>query len=370
MKAYIFGNYLDENVSLERGGFEFQKDEDLLYGISQSDIEKAAAEISKSAIGNEITTRQEKKKIKIQTYVDHEAPWHKSILKTLDLSSLNYEPSIEEMEIALQREKHKQEVAAARKIKELLEDGDIDELKSNVNELINQISDTSKNDLAHYIVTRRKILELFKKNLELDSKGNYKSEAVVHDIIFPRRADSDNLLFEDHHLWIIDERLNFTAYVCSDKQLNNGNTDRPDLLAYNRRILFRGDNDASNPVTIFEFKRPQRDDFVNPSSRDDPIQQIVRYVNKVRGGQFKTPEGRTIVIYDNTPFYGYVVCDINSKVEEWLEREKDYKPMPDRLGWFRWHDNINLYMEVISWNKVLNDAEMRNRIFFQKLGIN
>ena len=143
----------------------------------------------------------------------------------------------------------------------------------------------------------------------------------------------------------------------------------PDLLAYDRRVLFRGDNESSNPVTIFEFKRPQRDDFVNPSSKEDPIQQIVRYVNQVRDGEDKTPGGREILISENTPFYGYVVCDLTSKVKKWLEFEKDYKPMPDNLGWFKWHGNINLYLEVVSWDKVLRDAEMRNRIFFHKLGI-
>jgi hypothetical protein len=43
--------------------------------------------------------------------------------------------------------------------------------------------------------------------------------------------------------------------------------------------------------------------------------------------------------------------------------------MPDRLGWFGWFKNINLYVEVVSWDKVLRDAKMRNRIFFEKLGI-
>ena len=38
IKAYVFSDYLDDNVSLERGGFEFQKDNDLLLGISQNDI--------------------------------------------------------------------------------------------------------------------------------------------------------------------------------------------------------------------------------------------------------------------------------------------------------------------------------------------
>lgn len=134
-------------------------------------------------------------------------------------------------------------------------------------------------------------------------------------------------------------------------------------------MLFRGDNEASNPVTIFEFKKPQRDDFVNPSSKEDPVQQIIRYVNQVREGKFKTPEGRKILVSDNTPFYGYVVCDLTPKVDKWLKTEKNFKPMPDGLGWFQWFENINLYMEVLSWDKVLKDADMRNKIFFHKLGI-
>jgi hypothetical protein len=43
--------------------------------------------------------------------------------------------------------------------------------------------------------------------------------------------------------------------------------------------------------------------------------------------------------------------------------------MPDGMGWFFWFGNINLYVEVLSWEKVLKDAEMRNRIFFNKLGL-
>ena len=242
-------------------------------------------------------------------------------------------------------------------------------VQDSVIEIVNKISGTSKNDLIHYIALRRKILDIFGKSLESDGSGAYSSEGVVHDIIFPRKGDTDTTSFHDHNLWIVDERLNFTNYVSSDIPLNGVNTERPDLLVYNNRVLFRGDNEASNPITIFEFKKPQRDDFVNPSSREDPVQQIVRYVNDIRDGKYKTPEGRKMLVATNTPFYGYVVCDLTSKVETWLEREKNFTPMPDRLGWFQWMGNINLYVEIMSWDKVLKDAKMRNEIFFRKLGI-
>lgn len=369
IKAYVFGSYLDRNVSLERGGFEFQMDADLILGIGQTEIERDAAAIAKEAMGADITLRQEKKKEHVQSYVDEEAPWHKTILEKIDLSGLPYNPTNEEIETRLQKEKFAQEIEIKRDVAKLLAESNFDKVKESVLEIVSKISDTSKNDLIHYIALRRKILDIFGKSLEVDDTGAYSSEGVVHDIIFPRKGDTEITSFDDHNLWIVDERLNFTYYVSSDVPLVGKNTERPDLLVYNKRILFRGDNEASNPITIFEFKKPQRDDFVNPSSQEDPVQQIVRYVNNIRDGKYKTPEGRKMLVAENTPFYGYVVCDLTTKVEIWLEREKNFKPMPDRLGWFQWMENINLYVEVISWDKMLRDAKMRNQIFFQKLGI-
>lgn len=369
IKAYVFGPYLDRNVSVERGGFEFQIDNDVLLGIGQTQIEQDAAGIAREAMGTDITFRQQRKKERVQSYVDEQAPWHKTILEEIDLSTMPYNPSNEEIETRLQKEKFAQEVSIRKEVAELMTETSFEKVKDSVAEIVNKVSGTSKNDLIHYIALRRTILDIFGKSLEVDEFGAYSSEGVVHDIIFPRKGDSDATLFHDHNLWIVDERLNFTTWVSSDVPLDGKNTDRPDLLVYNKRVLFRGENEASNPVTIFEFKKPQRDDFVNPSSREDPVQQIVRYVNDIRDGKYKTPEGRKILVAANTPFYGYVVCDLTQKVETWLEREKNFTPMPDRLGWFQWMSNINLYVEVLSWDKLLKDARMRNQIFFQKLGI-
>ncbi len=369
IKAYVFGKYLDDNVALERGEFEFKQDNDLLLGISRTQIESRTAQIAKNAVGDEILTRQEKKKVRVHAYVDEEAPWHKTVLNKLDLSTLPYNASNDEIESRLQRAKHTQEMQIKRDVKILLEHGDPAELAKNVSEIVGKISDTSKNDLVHYIALRRNILDLFAKSLEKDEQGDYSREGVVHDIFFPRKGDSDITSFEDHNLWMIDERLNFTTYVSSDLPLDGNKSDRTDLLVFNRRVSFRGENEASNPITVFEFKKPFRDDFVNPSSKEDPVEQIVRYVNAIRDGKYQTPQGRNILVAENTPFYGYVVCELTQKVKTWLHREKNFTPMPDGLGWFSWQGNIKLYIEVLSWDKVLRDAKMRNAIFFKKLGI-
>ena len=58
----MFGNYLDRNVSLERGGFEFKMEQDLVLGISQGEIEKKAATIAKESIGPDIPSGRKKRK--------------------------------------------------------------------------------------------------------------------------------------------------------------------------------------------------------------------------------------------------------------------------------------------------------------------
>ena len=41
----------------------------------------------------------------------------------------------------------------------------------------------------------------------------------------------------------------------------------------------------------------------------------------------------------------------------------------EAIEYFRFNDSLNSYMEILSYNKILNDAKKRNRILFQKLGI-
>ena len=369
IKAYVFGDYLNDNVSLERGEFRFQTESDLLGGIAQKDIEYKAAEIAQAAVGSEIAARKERKQQTIEQYVATEAPWHRLTITEADLSDLPYKPTKPQIEAHLQAKKFENEQQTRTQVAALLADDSRNDLNGKVEDLVKRISETSKSDLIHYVSMRKCVLDIFEKSLERDEHGKYKSEGEVHDIIMQRKKDSDEIDWETHNLWMLDERLNFAAYVSSEKPINAGNGSRTDITIFDKRVAFRGENEASNPITIFEFKKPSRDDFANPSSKEDPVQQIIRYVNQIRDGNFKTPKGREILVNENTPFYGYVVCELTQKVKTWLDREKNFTPMPDGLGWFTWYPNNRLYMEVLSWDKILKDAEMRNKVFFNKLGL-
>lgn len=304
VKAYVFGEYLDSNVSLERGSFNFQKEQDLIYGISQVDIEKQAANITQEALGSEISARKERKKATVEAYIDHEAPWHRELGQETDFSELPMNPSPDQIEMFLQEEKFKREVTTRQKVKEILNSEKNDSFEDRVSDVVQKISQTSKNDLVHYVSMRKCVLDIFGKSLDSNIDRKYSSEGEVHDIIMPRRKDIDQINYEDHNLWILDERLNFSGYVSSDKPLDGKRGDRTDITIFGKRIAFRGDNDASNPITIFEFKKPLRDNFCDPSSDEDPVFQIVRYVNAIRDGKYLMPNGREILVSENTPFYG------------------------------------------------------------------
>lgn len=371
IKSYVLGKYLDNNVLLERNAFKFpKKGSDMYLKFSQEDIEREAARITNQLeiFKEEINLRKDKKKKRVLEYINTEAPWHKVYIEDIDFATIPYNLNSEGIDLEVQKVKFEQEQSARVEVKKILEspseDIDSDALKA-----VEKLSKANISELAHYITLRRLILNLFKKSLEIKSDGEYSSEGTVHDIIFPTKTNSDNVPYDNHNLWIIDEKLNFTEFVSSDEALNGGTSERTDLLIFNKKMAFRGDNEASNPITIFEFKRPQRDDFVNHSSKEDPVQQVIRYVNDIKDGKFKTPKGRDILVGENTPFYGFIVCDLTKKVKDWLLKEQDFKEMPDSKGWFKWFSNINLYIEVLSWEKVLADSEMRNKIFFHKLGL-
>lgn len=368
--AYVMGSYLDQRVSTERAGFEFAKEGESIDPLSQKTIEKEAASVVATYFDTDVSSRRYKKIKRVKAYVDNEAPWNKPFFNKLDMSKLPVDASNEDIELEFQQIKYTVDSATRAKVSAILEKPpkDIAQIREVVNEISGSLHELGKTDLAHYVVLRRAVIDVFGKVLEWNEDGRYSKEEAVHKLIFPLKSDTDTLSYDDHNLWMIDERLSFHEYLASDKSLNpHKNDDRPDLLIFDKPILVRsGDDILSNPITVFEFKRPQRREY---TSSDDPIKQIARYVKKVRSGDYTINNGRAITVNDNTPAYGFVVCDITPKIREFCE-DAQLTKSPDEKGYFGYHKNYGIYFEVISFDKLRTDAELRNKVLFRKLGIN
>ena len=75
-----------------------------------------------------------------------------------------------------------------------------------------------------------------------------------------------------------------------------------------------------------------------------------------------------IVDKNVTPVYIYIVCDIVPKIEEFADLS-GLSISPDKQGYFGYNPKYNAYIEIKSFKKVIDDAKMRNQIFFKKLGL-
>lgn len=368
VKAYVFGDYLDRHVSVERGGFRFGLDPEMHAPIGKRDIEINAAEIAREAIGNDFLDRKAIKREHVERHVEAEAPWFDSVLDESDLTELRWNASPDEIEKFLHVEKLAQESEIRERIDAIVAEGSLDMIKGNVAEVVRRASDKHRDDLVRYVAFRGAILELLGQSLARDEEGEYFLAGAVHDILFPRGRDPNWMPFDHHNLWILDERLNFANYLASDQNLGDVDPDQgADQTAYDQRLLFRGEDVEENPVTIIALKYPGREGLVKDGTAENPVDQVINYVEEIRDGSGETSAEPPIRVPRNTPAYGYIICDPSPEFEKWLINGRNFTSMPDGLGFFHWISGSNLYIEVLSWEKVLKDAEMRNYFFFRRL---
>ena len=369
-RAYVQGQYLNENVDELRDKFTFSQEEDLFNQVSQDQIESTVA----YRIGEKYTIflneRMLAKHKRINDFIDNEEPWYKPFREDLDFSHLPEGISDKELSIELYKIKFEKQVETKSNAKKILDSNDdnADDHADTISDLVSSIGKMQQSDLVQYVAHRKLILDLFERSLETDENNKYVSEDDIHKIIFPTKKDSEEVEYERHNLWILDEKHSFSQYLTSDKEINGPRSDRGDIVIFDNKISVREGDRETNPITIFEFKKPGIDSFTNPSAKEDPVTQIIRYVKQYKAGKFKTPTGRQIEVDQNTPFYAYVVCTFTTKVKDWLD-EKDMTEMPDKQGYYMWHDKLKISFQVISWDKMLQDSKIRNKIFFKKLNI-
>ena len=97
------------------------------------------------------------------------------------------------------------------------------------------------------------------------------------------------------------------------------------------------------------------------SDSSNPVNQLYKYVSQLKTNTKKDKDGRIIRVGQNTKFYLYAVCDITTTLEQILDFH-DFSQTPDKLGYYKYNDKMNAYIEILSYDKIINDAKKRNRI--------
>jgi hypothetical protein len=236
-------------------------------------------------------------------------------------------------------------------------------------QLLRRVSDVYRDALAEYIVHRKAVIEIADQLRGADDSGAMSREDAFHQLMFPRQEDSVSTSYFQHNLWLLDERLSFISYISSDRTLHSGRRQQGDKVTdvafYDECYVAGGKGNTS--VVIVEFKRPGRDDYAFGKEGADPIKQIHDTVEYIRDRKsFVTTSKKTIEIPSSTPMTAIIVADLEPSLRA-LARRYDFNDTWDKLGLFKYHDDFDVYIEIIGFNKLISDAEKRNAAFFDIL---
>lgn len=250
---------------------------------------------------------------------------------------------------------------------------ELPDIDQKAKEYVSELQDESLSSLAEYIYKRKLILDMFEDRSGFDDidaeKAHY--EKVVHDLICPLGSTKSDLDYEDHNLWIIDDRLAFYSYFNSDKQLkaqaDSIDKRRPDITLFDLGMGF--EKGASlEPITIIEFKRPKRDDY---TMSDNPFTQVQDYVKELRSaGEASRFDGRMIRPIDpDTPFMCQIIADDTASLRDVMDRLNGFYKKAGSKSYYRWDSHFKIFMEVTSYSDLISGAKARHAAFFDKLGV-
>ncbi|GEM55106.1 hypothetical protein B0A58_01580 [Flavobacterium branchiophilum NBRC 15030 = ATCC 35035] len=384
IRAYVTGKFLDSIVNPERTLLNFpDEDENDIFEdqtITENNLKEQIANQIQDALNDYLYEVYEEKMQFVTGFIQNEVPQYKSLLKYKSDKIENLKPTTNKKSLDLELYKILQELEY--EVKEEYEeinddfyvDEEDDEYQKRYKEYIEKVIDVGSAKLSQYIIHRKTILDLFSKQLELNDNGKYSLENSVHQIIFPLKSTSDDISYDNQNLWMIDEKLSYHKYLASDLPLSSMNKDvvdsnseeRPDIIIFNSPIALVNNDAPYQSIVILEFKRPMRKGYYEEKN---PIEQIYGYIRKILDKKSLDNKGRVIQgVNSSTPFYCYLICDITSKIDE-IAENSDFTPTPDNLGYFGYNKKLNAYIEILSYQKMVNDAKQRNRILFEKLNL-
>ncbi len=382
-ECYVSSPLLDDRVRSERMSFDIEEEPLGLFAdneLSKKEIREAVLEHASAFLADYLTENRRLGKERVTTFVSQNAPRYRPILSRIPDEQLAVDPDISNRDLDLLLHGHFVSIES-----QLLADGhnmmnpkkgETDNSYQNrLRAYLEIVEDIKKSDLANYVAHRKVILDLLENAIQQKRDGKYEREDLIHNLIMPMGNTSDDIHFDICNLWLIDERLAFHDYLASDKKISampiteSNEPQKPDIIAYN---TFDNPVLASDTqklplasIVIIELKRPMRNDAAAGEEKD-PIEQALGYLERIRSGVVKTKLGRPIPKSEDVPGFCYVICDITPTVEKrckllGLTLTHDYS------GYFGYNPNYRAYIEVISFDRLLNAAKERNKAFFDKL---
>lgn len=225
-----------------------------------------------------------------------------------------------------------------------------------------KIPEDAKEALAVYVAYRNHVIQIFRQLLNREEDG-LATEDMVHQLIYPRYRDSEQVDYSSHNLWLIDDDLAYSRYISSDRT-PDGNARKKGEYAHD--LLVNNEND----LLVVEMKRPQKEgyDSSKEGNTNNPVDQLKRQILDIRKKKkVKDSKGRDVEISADAMVRGYLLADWNDSLESYLAME-DFKfsNFGGKMA-YRYYDNLNLMIEVIAFNRLVDRASNRNEAFIKML---
>ena len=373
------GKYLDDNVDMNRLSFNIPDGgplDSLANIITMDQIMKAIIVEVSNFLKDYLQPIADNKMKRIKDYVIHQAPQFRHLLKYMpeELSKIKPNLSEDKMDDELHRIKREFDRNTSKENAKLLSDLNKGVINSSeyiekFGQQVEKINSANGAALAEYVAHRKVILDLMEFAIRQKDDGHFQKESFLHNIIYPMRTTATDIPYSNHNLWLIDEKLAYCSYISSDIPFNNNPKDeRTDIMILNKPVAVSDEENKGKEhesIVLFELKRPMRNDY---NSNSNPINQLYEYVASLKTNKIQDKDGRIIRVGVSTKFYLYAVCDITSTLEHILDFH-DFSQTPDKMGYYKYNDKMNAYIEILSYDKIINDAKKRNKILFDKLGI-
>lgn len=380
--GYVSSPALNSQVTQDRTDFAIDEDSDGVFkdALDWKSIRQAIDDQCSKQLSPFTAEVARQKDERVERYIESDGPMYRPVLKYIKPKVRRLDPDVTDKQLDVELYKAMQDVQIELKTEgqELLkvtpEAADFEDFAAKVNDYFSKVMDVNQADLARYVCHRRAVLDFLHQQLIRQNDGKYSLEECVHNVIFPLGKTSDEVPLHRHQLWLVDEKLVYHRYLASDKPLKSmgilesASKKEPDIAVFNvfdKACAMVDQQDAPfSSVVVIEFKRPMRQDYAED---DNPVQQVLDYVQEVRDGKAKMPNGRLVAVMQNVPFYCYVICDLPDSLRKQIKLRHDMTPMPEGQGFFNFHKALNAYVEVISYTKMITDAKKRNAVFFDML---
>jgi hypothetical protein len=249
-------------------------------------------------------------------------------------------------------------------------------LSVKVDEFVKTIPLQNRTALTQYVARRKMVIELFgkilKKEIDKLKDGGRIDENLMHNLIFQQSTDNPEI----SDLWLIAEDFIYFKGTSESQlgklQIDGVNIIKETLSEEEEQYRLKQKGDAKQKRTdillfpkegkciIIELKAPE-------TNVSEHLNQINRYASLINNLSKDT--------YKFDTFYGYLIGE-NIDVDDIEDNDSDFKSAHSLDFIFRPHKRIagkfgksdgSLYTEIIKYSTLLERAELRNKIFIQKL---